>query len=89
MRYAERSEGSPPPEGVVPNLQHPEDVLHTINLVSQILSITSVSLFMMLRIYAKAFIAPPFHSEDWVAVLAWCIIMAADTTSTKSQQLNL
>ncbi|KZL77827.1 integral membrane protein [Colletotrichum tofieldiae] len=55
---------APPPEGVVPNLQHPEDVLHTINLVSQILSITSVSLFMMLRIYAKAFIAPPFHSED-------------------------
>ncbi|KAK1975379.1 hypothetical protein LZ30DRAFT_808714 [Colletotrichum cereale] len=55
---------APPPEGVVPNLQHPEDVLHTINLVSQILSITAVSLFMLLRIYAKAFIAPPFHTED-------------------------
>ncbi|KAK2010232.1 hypothetical protein LZ32DRAFT_639569 [Colletotrichum eremochloae] len=55
---------APPPEGVVPNLEHPEDVLHTINLVSQILSFTTVTLFMLLRIYAKAFVAPPFHAED-------------------------
>ncbi|KAK2040436.1 hypothetical protein LZ31DRAFT_604224 [Colletotrichum somersetense] len=55
---------APPPEGVIPNLQHPEDVLHTINLVSQILSITMVTLFMLLRIFAKAVIAPPFHTED-------------------------
>ncbi|KAK1957603.1 hypothetical protein LY78DRAFT_726882 [Colletotrichum sublineola] len=55
---------APPPEGVVPNLEHPEDVLHTINFVSQILSFTTVTLFMLLRIYAKAFVAPPFHAED-------------------------
>ncbi|GJC94480.1 integral membrane protein [Colletotrichum higginsianum] len=55
---------APPPEGVVPDFQNPKDVLHTINLVSQILSIVMVSLFMMLRLYAKMFIAPPFHTED-------------------------
>ncbi|KAK1593764.1 uncharacterized protein LY79DRAFT_589528 [Colletotrichum navitas] len=55
---------APPPEGVVPDLQHPEDVLHTINLVSQILSVSVVTLFMLLRIYAKAWVAPPFHAED-------------------------
>lgn len=55
---------APPPKGVVPDFQHPQDVLHTINLVSQILSIVSVSIFMMLRIYAKTLIAPPFYLDD-------------------------
>ncbi|KAK1974331.1 hypothetical protein LZ30DRAFT_740792 [Colletotrichum cereale] len=32
--------------------------------MSQILSITAVSLFILLRIYAKAYVAPPFHTED-------------------------
>lgn len=51
-------------EHIAPNLQHPEDVLHSINLVSQILAITLVSLFMALRLYTKAFVAPPFHTDD-------------------------
>ncbi|KZL77652.1 integral membrane protein [Colletotrichum tofieldiae] len=55
---------APPPDNVVPNLQHPEDVLHSINLVSQILAITLLSLFMVLRLYTKTFIAPPFHTDD-------------------------
>ncbi|KAH9229204.1 hypothetical protein K456DRAFT_1845470 [Colletotrichum gloeosporioides 23] len=45
---------APPPEGVVPNFENPTDVLHTINLVSQILSIISVSLFMMIRCYLNS-----------------------------------
>ncbi|KAK2001924.1 hypothetical protein LX36DRAFT_652806 [Colletotrichum falcatum] len=72
---------APPPEGVIPNLEHPEDVLHTINFVSQILSLTAVSLFMLLRIYAKAFVAPPFHAEDWVAVLAWVLTLGYGATA--------
>ncbi|KAK2034727.1 hypothetical protein LX32DRAFT_607837 [Colletotrichum zoysiae] len=72
---------APPPEGVIPNLQHPEDVLHTINLVSQILSITLVTIFMLLRIFAKAVIAPPFHTEDWVAVLAWFLTVGYGATA--------
>ncbi|KAK2036614.1 hypothetical protein LZ31DRAFT_483269 [Colletotrichum somersetense] len=48
----------------VSNLQHPEDVLYTVNLVTQILSITLVSVFMILRLYARTFIAPPLHADD-------------------------
>ncbi|KAK6221262.1 integral membrane protein [Colletotrichum tabaci] len=72
---------APPPEGVVPDFQNPKDVLHTINLVSQILSIVMVSLFMMLRLYAKMFIAPPFHTEDWVAVVAWILSLGYSATA--------
>ncbi|KAG7049788.1 integral membrane protein [Colletotrichum scovillei] len=68
---SDKEGAAPPPEGVVPDFQHPQDVLHTINLVSQILSIVSVSIFMMLRIYAKTLIAPPFYLDDWMAVIAW------------------
>ncbi|KAK2036467.1 hypothetical protein LZ31DRAFT_483694 [Colletotrichum somersetense] len=39
----------------VPNLQHPEDVLYTVNLVTQILSITLVSVFMILRFPSSLF----------------------------------
>jgi hypothetical protein len=55
---------APSPEGVIPNLKHPKDVLHTINLVSQILSIVLVSIFMMLRCYVKCFLTPPFQIDD-------------------------
>ncbi|WQF80653.1 hypothetical protein CDEST_05667 [Colletotrichum destructivum] len=72
---------APPPEGVVPDFQNPKDVLHTINLVSQILSIVMVSLFMILRLYAKMFIAPPFHTEDWVAVVAWILSLGYSATA--------
>ncbi|KZL70897.1 integral membrane protein [Colletotrichum tofieldiae] len=46
------------------NLQKPQDVLHSINLVSQILAVILVSLFMALRLYVKTFVAPPFHTDD-------------------------
>ncbi|GKT66912.1 integral membrane protein [Colletotrichum tofieldiae] len=47
------------------NLQKPQDVLHSINLVSQILAVILVSLFMALRLYVKTFVAPPFHTDDY------------------------
>ncbi|GKT51315.1 uncharacterized protein ColSpa_11496 [Colletotrichum spaethianum] len=55
-----------PPDNVVPNLQHPEDVLHSVNLVSQILAIALTSLFVVLRFYTKTFVAPPFYTDDFV-----------------------
>ncbi|OHE94511.1 hypothetical protein CORC01_10231, partial [Colletotrichum orchidophilum] len=76
---------APPPKGVVPDFQHPQDVLHTINLVSQILSIVSVSIFMMLRIYAKALIAPPFYLDDWMAVIAWILSIGYSATALVMQ----
>ncbi|WQF77239.1 hypothetical protein CDEST_02253 [Colletotrichum destructivum] len=55
---------SPSPDGKVANLGNPEDVLHSINLVSQVLSITLITLFMVLRVYTKSIVAPPFHTDD-------------------------
>ncbi len=42
-----------PPPGVTPNYDHPEDVLRTVNLVTQGLSIPIVSTFVALRMYAR------------------------------------
>ncbi|KAL8372475.1 hypothetical protein RB595_002009 [Gaeumannomyces hyphopodioides] len=61
----------PAPAGVVPNLEHPEDVLHTINFATQILSLIFVSSFTLMRLYAKIVISPPFYPDDWFSVLAW------------------
>ncbi|TDZ24843.1 hypothetical protein Cob_v002506 [Colletotrichum orbiculare MAFF 240422] len=72
---------APPPQGVVPNFENPQDVLHTINLISQILSIVSVSIFMFLRTYVKARVVPPFQPDDWVAVVAWVLSVAYSATA--------
>lgn len=42
----------------------PEDVLHTINLVTQILAMSFTTVFMALRLLAKTMMAPPLHAED-------------------------
>lgn len=44
---------APPPEGVIPDLAHPQDVLRTVNYVTQALTITFVSIFVGIRFYAK------------------------------------
>ncbi|KAK2018439.1 hypothetical protein LZ32DRAFT_624871 [Colletotrichum eremochloae] len=48
----------------ISHLNHPEDVLYTVNIVTQTLSMTLVSLFMILRLYARTFVAPPLHADD-------------------------
>ncbi|KAF9878196.1 integral membrane protein [Colletotrichum karsti] len=79
---------APPPEGVVPNLDNPTDVLHTINLVSQILSIVSVSIFMIIRCCVKYFITPPFQIDDWMAVVAWVLSMLYSATALVMQRFG-
>ncbi|WQF90522.1 hypothetical protein CDEST_15536 [Colletotrichum destructivum] len=64
---------APPPNNVLPDLQHPTDILHTINFVSQLLAIVLVSFFMVLRLYVKIFIAPPYYTDDWMALIAWIL----------------
>lgn len=43
----------PHPDGVVPNFEHPEDVLNTINKITQGLCIPIVSLFVALRLWIR------------------------------------
>ncbi|KAK8057890.1 hypothetical protein PG996_011827 [Apiospora saccharicola] len=54
----------PPPPGVTPNLENPEDVIATINMATQISSICLITPFIALRLYAKAWVAPPFLLDD-------------------------
>ncbi|WQF90334.1 hypothetical protein CDEST_15348 [Colletotrichum destructivum] len=65
---------APPPNNVLPDLQHPTDILHTINFVSQLLAIVLVSFFMVLRLYVKIFIAPPYYTDDCESYMSLSIL---------------
>lgn len=45
---------APPPEGVVPDLAHPQDVLRTVNYITQGLTVFFVTIFVAIRFYAKS-----------------------------------
>ncbi|KAF6819680.1 integral membrane protein [Colletotrichum plurivorum] len=68
------------PLATAPSPASTEDVLHTINLISQILAMCFVSLFMAVRMFAKTFVAPPFHTEDWLALVAWILSLGYSVT---------
>jgi hypothetical protein len=53
MSVAEYPGAAPPPDGVEPNIEHPEDVLQTILYVTQGLTVFFVTVFVGLRMYAK------------------------------------
>lgn len=56
--------GLAPPSGVIPNFDHPHDVLRTVNLVTQASSISMVSAFVVLRIYARYRISRAYKPDD-------------------------
>lgn len=45
-------------------VEDPKDVLHTVNLVTQVLCIPIVSLFVVLRFYTRIRFKQPFGIED-------------------------
>lgn len=55
---------TPPPPGRIPNFENPEDVLHTINLVSQILAVAITTPIVALRLWVRWKINPPFLIDD-------------------------
>ncbi|EKG14372.1 hypothetical protein MPH_08463 [Macrophomina phaseolina MS6] len=70
----------PPPPSVIPNFRNPKDVCWTINIVSQAIAMSSITFFFLIRITAKAFVAPPFDREDCMCVVAWVFYMAYSAT---------
>ncbi|TDZ19289.1 hypothetical protein Cob_v007612 [Colletotrichum orbiculare MAFF 240422] len=40
-------------------------------MVSQILAVSFVSVFMAMRFCVRIFVAPPFQTEDYLALVAW------------------
>ncbi|KAJ0120616.1 integral membrane protein [Diaporthe amygdali] len=62
---------TPPPPGRTPNFENPEDVLHTINLVSQILSVAIVTPVVSLRLYITRWKnETPFRIDDWSCLIS-------------------
>ncbi|KAJ5613302.1 hypothetical protein N7510_006496 [Penicillium lagena] len=54
----------PPPPGQTSNFAHPKDVLHTVNLVTQVLCIIVVTLFVALRLWIKVCYHQNLNRED-------------------------
>lgn len=59
----------PPPPGKTSNLEHPEDVLHTVNLVTQLLCIIFSTIIVILRFIIRIRIHKTFVLEDCTCVL--------------------
>ncbi|KAI6360760.1 hypothetical protein MCOR25_006646 [Pyricularia grisea] len=72
---------APPPPGVTPNFAQPEDVLYTINLVTQVAGIALVTPFVIMRVLVKRYISPPFLIEDHICVLAWVLSTCYSVTA--------
>lgn len=55
---------SPPPPGKTSNFKHPEDALHTVNLVTQLLGIIVTTVVVALRFIIRIRIHKTFTPED-------------------------
>ncbi|KAH6721874.1 hypothetical protein BKA61DRAFT_650523 [Leptodontidium sp. MPI-SDFR-AT-0119] len=66
----------PAPPGVVPNLEHPQDVLKTTNLVVEILCLLLATPCVLLRLYIKARIIRMVGIEDWCCLIAGVLATA-------------
>lgn len=53
-----------PPPGVIADLENPQDVLRTVNLVVQSLCIVFVSVTVLLRMYTRAVVQKTIYRED-------------------------
>ncbi|PNP52433.1 hypothetical protein THARTR1_07037 [Trichoderma harzianum] len=67
---------APPPEGVIPDLAHPQDVLRTVNYVTQGLTIFFVSIFVAIRFYAKTrVLGGSFTPDDYATYSAYVLMI--------------
>ncbi|KAH6607111.1 hypothetical protein Trco_003424 [Trichoderma cornu-damae] len=66
----------PPPEGVVPDLAHPQDVLRTLNYVTQGLTIFFVTIFVAIRFYAKTrVLGGSLTADDYATYTAYVLMI--------------
>ncbi|TLD21118.1 hypothetical protein PspLS_09269 [Pyricularia sp. CBS 133598] len=72
---------APPPPGVTPNFEQPQDVLYSINFYTQIVCMALVTPFVAMRVLVKVYLSPPFLIEDYVSVLAWLLSTAYSVTA--------
>tara|TARA_R110002060_G_scaffold19012_5_gene26054 strand:- start:419 stop:643 length:225 start_codon:yes stop_codon:yes gene_type:complete len=55
---------APPPPGITPNFEHPEDVLRTINTVSIVVTIAAMAPLVAGRVFIRVFSTKLFYVED-------------------------
>ncbi|KAG5305447.1 integral membrane protein [Histoplasma capsulatum G186AR] len=65
----------PPPPGVTSNFDHPTDVLRTVNLVTQYLTIAVVTIFVATRLIIKYYRYSRFDIEDYATTISWLFFM--------------
>ncbi|KAM0426044.1 hypothetical protein ACHAPT_008675 [Fusarium lateritium] len=66
----------PPPQGVVPNLENPKDVLKTCNYVTQALTVVFVSAFVATRFYAKSKVMGGGTTrDDWATYSSYVLMV--------------
>ncbi|KAJ5385671.1 hypothetical protein N7509_008212 [Penicillium cosmopolitanum] len=61
----------PPPVGLSSDFSHPKGVLHTVNLVTQVLCIILVTIFVSIRIWIKAQYHRSLSIEDYLTIAGW------------------
>ncbi|KAK2595024.1 hypothetical protein QQS21_007278 [Conoideocrella luteorostrata] len=73
---------APPPEGVIPDLNNPEDVLRTVNYVTQGLTILFTTLFVATRVYAKSrILGGDVTLDDYATYVAYFLLIGYCTTA--------
>ncbi|KAF9734176.1 hypothetical protein PMIN01_08519 [Paraphaeosphaeria minitans] len=66
----------PPPQGVVADLQHPTDVLRTINFVTQALTLAFCSFFVFIRALHKIrSIGLNLAVDDYMTFISWILMV--------------
>ncbi|KAL4945868.1 hypothetical protein BDV06DRAFT_3962 [Aspergillus oleicola] len=63
------------PPGKVSNLENPEDVLHTVNLAAQIVSIIVVTIIVVLRVAIKVRMRNGLGLEDYTTIAGWVLFI--------------
>ncbi|KAL4964563.1 uncharacterized protein BDV14DRAFT_209315 [Aspergillus stella-maris] len=63
------------PPGKVSNLENPEDVLHTVNLAAQIVSIIVVTIIVILRVAIKVRMRSGMGLEDYTTIAGWVLFI--------------
>ncbi|CAG8952455.1 hypothetical protein HYFRA_00001202 [Hymenoscyphus fraxineus] len=72
MSMATKGAADSPP-GYVPHFDHPQDVIHTLSLVTVVLAIVMVTVFVMFRLCIRLFVAGGNYRDD-PTCLATCVI---------------
>ncbi|KAL4771204.1 hypothetical protein BDW60DRAFT_223569 [Aspergillus nidulans var. acristatus] len=65
----------PAPPGEVSDLQHPEDVIHTVNLATQVICLVVTTIVVALRFLVKVRLRKALELEDYTTIFGWVLFV--------------